>query len=136
MKNSSVGWLTRIASTLAAGVATPAHPRDPVLPLRGVRDRLAIAAFFLLPLAARANPVQVDGVSALAFGIVAFWALVIESGLVTLSLVPCGVNILPSFFTLVVGNVSLFVFAFLPLTGRVSLWSLESAIVCADAVLI
>jgi len=31
----------------------------------------------LLPLAARANPVMVDGQSLIAFGIVAFWALVI-----------------------------------------------------------
>jgi hypothetical protein len=80
--------------------------------------------------------VQIDGQSAIAFAIVAFWALVIESGLVTLALVSTGVLIVPSFFSLIAANVALFLFAFLPLTGRVSLWFLEPGVVLADAALV
>lgn len=95
-----------------------------------------IAFLFLMPLTVLANPVQIDGQSAIAFAIVAFWALVIESGLVTLALVTTGVLIVPSFLTLIALNVALFLFAFLPLIGRVSLWILEPSVVLADAVLI
>ncbi len=91
---------------------------------------------FLLPVAARANPVQIDGQSLIAFAVVAFWALVVESGLVTLTMVSRGVLIVPTFMALVVANVALFLFAFLPLNGRVSLWLLEPGVVLADAVLI
>ena len=101
-----------------------------------MRTRLSIAVLLVLPLIARANPVQIDGQSLIAFAIVAFWALVIESGLVTLTLVSCGVLIVPAFITLVLANVVVFLFAFLPLTGRVSLWFLEPGVVLADAVLV
>jgi hypothetical protein len=37
----------------------------------------------MFPLIARANPVMIDGQSLIAFGIVASWALVIESGIAT-----------------------------------------------------
>lgn len=102
----------------------------------GMRARLSVAALLLIPLLVRANPVMIDGQSLIAFGIVAFWALVIESGLATLLLVPSGVLIVPAFGTLVVVNVTLFLFAFMPLTGRVSLWLLEPGVVLADALLI
>ncbi len=101
-----------------------------------MKTRLSITVLLLLPLIARANPVQIDGQSLIAFAIVAFWALVIESGLVTLALVSSGVVILPAFITLVVANIIVFVFAFLPLTGRVPLWFLEPGVVLADAVLV
>ena len=101
-----------------------------------MRTRLSIAVLLVLPLIARANPVQIDGQSLIAFAIVAFWALVIESGLVTLTLVSCGVLIVPAFITLVLANVVVFLFAFIPLTGRVSLWFLEPGVVLADAVLV
>lgn len=90
----------------------------------------------LLPIAARANPVQIDGQSLIAFAIVAFWALVVESGLVTLTMVSRGVVIVPTFMTLVFANLALFLFAFLPLNGRVSLWLLEPGVVLADAALV
>jgi hypothetical protein len=76
----------------------------------------------MVPLVARANPVIINGQSLLAFAIVAFWALVIESGIVTLALISRGILILPAFITLTLLNVGLFLFAFLPLNGRVSLW--------------
>ena len=98
--------------------------------------RLVIAVLVFLPVIARANPVMIDGQSLIAFGIVAFWALVIESGIATLALVSSGLLIVPSFGTLIVANVTLFLFGFLPLTGRVSLWLLEPGVVLADALLL
>lgn len=101
-----------------------------------MRARLCIAVLLMFPLIARANPVMIDGQSLIAFGIVAFWALVIESGIATLALTSSGVLIVPSFGTLLIANVAVFLFAFLPLTSRVSLWFLESGVVIADALLI
>lgn len=101
-----------------------------------MRARLAIPLLVLLPLAARANPVMIDGQSLVAFAVVAFWALVIESGIMTLSLATRGVLLVETFFTLIFANVSLFLFAFLPLSGRVSLWLLEPGVVLADAALL
>jgi hypothetical protein len=101
-----------------------------------MRTRLVIAVLLMTPWIACANPVMIDGQSLIAFGIVAFWALVIESSIATLTLVSSGVLIVPSFGTLVIANVALFLFAFFPLTGRVSLWILEPGVVIADALLI
>jgi hypothetical protein len=83
-----------------------------------------------------ANPVSVDGQSLIAYGIVAFWALVIESGIVTLALISSGTLIVPFFGTLVIANLAVFLFGFLPLTERVSLWVLEPAVVFTDALMI
>jgi len=98
--------------------------------------RIVIAVLVFLPVIARANPVMIDGQSLIAFGIVAFWALVIESGIATLALVSSGLLIVPTFGTLIVANVALFLLGFLPLTGRVSLWLLEPGVVLADALLL
>jgi hypothetical protein len=56
------------------------------IPVLGWRCRLcwAIAMLLIFPLIARANPVMNDGQSLNAFGLVAFWALVIESGIATM----------------------------------------------------
>jgi len=101
-----------------------------------MKVRLSITALWMMPLVVRANPVAIDGQSLIAFCMVAFWALVIESGIVTLALVPCGALIVPLFGTLVIANVGIFLFAFLPLSRRVSLWLLEPGVVLADALLI
>jgi len=101
-----------------------------------MRSRLAIIVLLMFPVIARANPVMIDGQSLIAFGIVAFWALVIESGIATLALVSSGLLIVPSFGTLIIANVTFFLFAFLPLTSRVSLWFLEPGVVLADALLL
>jgi hypothetical protein len=101
-----------------------------------MRTRLFITLVLMAPIIAHANPVSVNGQSLLAFAIVAFWALVIESGIATLVLVSCGPLIVPLFGTLVVANVLVFLFAFLPLSGRVSLWLLEPGVVLADALFI
>lgn len=101
-----------------------------------MRKRLLVLLLAMMPLAARANPVIIDGQSLIAFAVVAFWALVIESGIATLTLVSCGVSLVPLFGTLIIANVAVFLFAFLPLTSRVSLWALEPGVVLADALLI
>lgn len=101
-----------------------------------MKARLLIAALLITPCVARANPVIIDGESLIAFAIVAFWALVIESGVATLALASRGILIVPSFITLVLANIAVFLFAFLPLTGRVSLWILEPGVVLADALAI
>ncbi len=103
---------------------------------RDMRRLLSIAVLLLLPLGARANPVMVDGQSLIAFGIVAFWALVIESGIATLALLSSGILIVPSFIALIASNVAVFLFAFMPLTSHVSLWIMEPGVVVADAVAI
>src|SRR6516162_5931993 len=101
-----------------------------------MRMRLFIELALMLPVIAHGNPVSINGQSLIAFAIVAFWALVIESGVVTLVLVSCGPLIVPLFGTLVIANVLVFLFAFLPLTGRVALWLLEPGVVLADALFI
>ena len=101
-----------------------------------MRARLFIAALLVMPLVVNANPVMLDGQSLIAFGIVAFWALVVESGLATLVLISCGVLVVPLFGTLVIANIGMFLLAFLPLTSRVSLWLLEPGVVLADAIII
>ncbi len=101
-----------------------------------MRARLATAVLLMMPLIAWANPVAIDGQSLIAFAVVAFWALVIESGIVTLVLISSGALIVPLFGTLIIANVAIFLLAFLPLTGRVSLWLLEPGVVLVDALLI
>jgi hypothetical protein len=99
-----------------------------------MRTRLIIAILLLLPVIARANPVMIDGQSAIAFGIVAFWALVIESAIATFALVSSGLLIVSSFGTFVFVNAVVFLVGFLPLCGQVSLWLLEPGVVLVDAV--
>jgi hypothetical protein len=100
-----------------------------------MKTRLAILMLCLLPVLARANPVKLNEQSLLAFGVVAFWALVIESGIATLAVVSSGLLILPLFGTLIAASGALFLFGFL-LTGRVSLWVLEPGVVLADMLLL
>jgi hypothetical protein len=119
-----------------AGIPSLKSPVDELYRQVAMRKRVFILALLLIPLVARANPVEIDGQSLIAFSIVAFWALVIESGIVTLALVSCGVLIVPAFITLVLANVAVFLFAFLPLTGRVPLWILEPGVVLVDAVFV
>ena len=101
-----------------------------------MRTRLFIVLALLLPVIAHANPVSINGQSLIAFAIVAFWALVIESGIVTLVLVSRGPLIVPLFGTLVIANVLVFLLAFLPLSGQVALWLLEPGVVLADGLFI
>jgi hypothetical protein len=101
-----------------------------------MRKRLFTVLLLMLPFITRADPVAIDGQSLIAYGIVAFWALVIESGIVTLVLFSRGILVLPSFFTLAAANIAVFLFAFLPLTSHFSVWILEPGVVIADALAI
>lgn len=101
-----------------------------------MRARLSILILLTIPLIARANPVAIDGQSLIAFAIVVFWALVIESAVATLTVVSCGVSIGPLFISMLIANIALFLLAFLPLTSQVSLWALEPGVVLADTLLI
>ena len=101
-----------------------------------MRAWIIIAALLVFPSVTGANPVEIDGQSMIAFGIVAFWALVIESGMATLVLLSCGLLVVPAFVTFIGVNVGFFLFAFLPLSRRVSLWVLEPGVVLADALLL
>jgi hypothetical protein len=98
-----------------------------------MRLRLAISLLLLVPVGLQANPAIMNPQSLLAFGVVAFWALVIESGIATLALSLCGVFVLPVFITLIVTNVGTFAFGFMPLLDRMPLWLLEVLVVLFDA---
>jgi len=101
-----------------------------------MKTRHFIMLLLMLPFVVQANPVMIDGQSLIAFGIVAFWALVIESGITTFALLSTGIFIVPSFITLLAANVAVFLFVFLPLTSSVSLWILEPGVVLTDALAI
>jgi len=101
-----------------------------------MKVRLFTTVLLMMPIVVCANPVMINGQSLIAFGIVAFWALVIESGIVTIALFSSGILIVPSFITLIIANVVVFLFAFLPLTNHASLWILEPGVVLADALAI
>jgi len=98
--------------------------------------RLAILLLLLVPVGLQANPAMFNPQSFFAFCVVAFWALVIESGIATLTLSLCGVLVLPVFTTLVVTNIGVFAFGFMPLLERMPLWLLELLVVLFDAVVI
>jgi len=100
--------------------------------------RLAIITICCLaPLVAFANPVSIDGTSFLAFGIVAFWALVVETGIVALLLAFRGVQPLRIFVGYFFLNLAVFLFLFVPLLARD--WPvplLEIMVVCIDGLAI
>jgi len=100
--------------------------------MRRVLTFLLLVLLFI-PLAVRGNPVSLNGQSMIAFGVVAFWALVIESGIATLTLLPTGIAIVPSFVFLSTANIAVFASAFVPLSDHISLWILEPGVVVADA---
>jgi hypothetical protein len=87
------------------------------------------------PLAARANPASLDPTSLLAFCVVAFWALVMESGVVALVLTLRGLQTLPAFAALFSLNFVVFLFLFCPLLerGGFPLAVLEALVVVVDS---
>jgi hypothetical protein len=89
-----------------------------------------------LPCSALANPVIIDGQSLIAFGIVAFWALAVESGITTLALVDLNAPLLRIFTTFLVTNLTVFTFAFTPLSREVPLLLLEIGVVLLDAAIL
>jgi hypothetical protein len=95
-----------------------------------------LLVLLFIPFIARANPVSINSQSMIVFGVVAFWALVIESGIATLTLLPTGIAIVPAFVFLATANIAVFASAFVPLSDHVSLWILEPGVVIADALCI
>jgi hypothetical protein len=96
-----------------------------------------VAAVILTPSIANANPVMLNPSSALAFCVVAFWAMVVEAGVVALLLAFRGAAALPMFGGYFVLNSVVFLFLFQPLlTGNRSLPVpvLEAMVVLVDAV--
>jgi len=101
-----------------------------------MRTRLVIILLLILPFIVSADPVIINPQSLIAYGVVAFFALLIESGIVTLMLFSTGILVVPAFITLAAANIAVFLFAFLPLTSSVSVWILEPGVVLADALAI
>lgn len=101
-----------------------------------MRLRFSMFLLLLVPFGLQANPANLNPQSLFAFCIVAFWALVIESGIATLAVSLCGVLVLPVFVTLVLTNVGTFAFGFMPLLERMPLCLLELLVVVFDTIMI
>jgi len=97
-----------------------------------MRRYVPIALCLLLPLTVRANPVILDPSSLIAFGIVAFWAFVVEAGVVALLLTFSGLAPLRIFGGFFVTNLAVFCFLFYPLLRRIPLPALEALVVAVD----
>ena len=100
---------------------------------------LLVAATVLTPSVASATPVILNPASLLAFCIVAFWAMVVEAGVVALLLAFRGAAALPVFGGYFVLNGAVFLFLFQPLiVGSRSLPVpvLEAMVVLIDGVVI
>jgi hypothetical protein len=95
--------------------------------------RFLLVLGILIPIAARANPYVINPSSMIAFGVVSFFALVVEAGLVALLLVFAGVAPVKMFFGFLFANIAVFLFIFWPLQQHLSLPALEGLIVIIDA---
>jgi hypothetical protein len=100
---------------------------------------ILIAALLLAPTLAQANPVMLNPSSLLAFCVVAFWAMVVEAGVVALLLAFRGAAALPLFAGYFVLNGAVFLFLFQPLlvsSHSLPVPLLESLVVLVDAAVI
>jgi hypothetical protein len=99
-----------------------------------MRRRTLIALGLLTPFVARANPYILNPSSFLAFCTVAFWALVVESGIVALLLTVSGLATFRAFLALLVLNLAVFIFGFWPLVDehRLPIAVLELLVVAVD----
>ena len=99
-----------------------------------MRRRTLMAIGLLTPLVAHANPCILNPSSFLPFCTVAFWALVVESGIVALLLTFSGLATFRAFLALLVLNLAVFVFGFWPQVEehRIPLAVLELLVVLAD----
>jgi hypothetical protein len=105
---------------------------------RAVRQRLLMTVCLFLPFAAAANPVVIEPSSLLAFMVVAFWALVVEAGIVVLLLVFQGMQPLRMFLAYGATNALVFLLVFEPLLSseKMSVPALEALVVLLDALCI
>ena len=92
-----------------------------------------VPLFLLAASTAQGNPYILDPSSAIAFAVVALFALIVEAGVVALLLFFSGLSILPAFIGYCVTNVLVFLFVFWPLLDTLPLLPLELLVVVADA---
>ena len=100
---------------------------------------IVVFASIVAPSIARANPVMLNPSSLLAFCVVAFWAMVVESGIVSLLLAFRGAAALPVFFAYLILNGGVFLFLFEPLlvgSRSVPILVLEAMVVLIDGAII
>ena len=100
---------------------------------------LLVATGILTPSLVSANPVMLNPSSLLAFCMVAFWAMVVEAGVVALLLAFRGAAALPVFVGYFVLNGAAFLFLFQPLlvgSRSVPLPVLEALVVLIDGAVI
>jgi hypothetical protein len=100
---------------------------------------ILVLVYLLAPATANANPVIINPSSILAFYVVAFWAMVVEAGVVALLLAFRGAAALQVFAAYFFLNGAVFVFFFQPLVeGSRSLPVpvLEAMVVLIDAAII
>ena len=103
-----------------------------------MRRALAFLIFIFTPLAVWANPVMLDPSSFLAFVVVAFWALLVEAGVVALLLTWQGLNPMRMFLAYAITNALIFLLVFEPLlsSDKASVPVLEGLVVLLDALAI
>jgi hypothetical protein len=101
-----------------------------------MRGWIIILLSVLVPVVARANPYILDPSSLIAFGAVALWALIVETGIVALLLVFRGLSPLRMFCGYFLTNVTVFIFVFCPLRDHLALPILEALVVAIDAAFI
>jgi hypothetical protein len=107
--------------------------------MRSLLRRNFVLVFWLFaPAIASANPVILNGSSLIAFCIVAFWALIVETGIVALLLFFRGMAPLKIFGAYFLTNILIFFFIFQPLLNRewLPLPLLELFIVALDGLAI
>ncbi len=100
---------------------------------------MAISICLLTPWVARANPVILDPSSLLAFCVVAFWAFIVEAGVVALLLALRGVAPLRVFVGYFVSNAGVFFFLFQPMleaSSSLPVLALEALVVLIDGLVI
>jgi hypothetical protein len=86
--------------------------------LRNSRRNFAVALLVFTPFMACANPISLNGSSLIAFTIVAFWAFVLESGIVALLLTFRGMAPVKIFGAYFLANILIFFLIFQPLLNR------------------
>jgi hypothetical protein len=102
-----------------------------------MKHRAVIVILCLAPMIALANPYVLNPGSLIAFGVVVFGAMVVESGVVAMLLACKGMRVLPVFFSYFLCNAVVFFLVFNPLQQLGwSVSSLELLVVGVDALAI
>jgi hypothetical protein len=98
-----------------------------------MRRWLIILSGVLIPIAARANPYVLNPSSLIAFGVVSFFALFVEAGIVALLMTFAGLAPVRIFIGFLLANIFVFAFIFWPLQRQLPLPILETLVVMIDA---